>query len=176
MSDSAFRIRRAATGDAGALVALGARLFEQTFGAANTPEDMKKYLAGAFTVDRLSAELADDACAVWIASDAATGEQIGYAVLRLGPSADGVVAKRPAEIQRIYADRAWHGRGVGQSLMDACIDQARAWACDVIWLAVWEKNPRAIAFYERVGFVGTGRKTFVLGSDIQRDLVMVREL
>jgi ribosomal protein S18 acetylase RimI-like enzyme len=60
--------------------------------------------------------------------------------------------------------------------MDTCIAQARAWECDVIWLAVWEKNPRAIAFYEKKGFRKVGRQTFQLGSDIQHDHVMARNL
>jgi len=83
---------------------------------------------------------------------------------------------RSAEIQRIYADRAWHGRGVGETLMRACIDQAREWQCDVIWLGVWERNPRAIAFYEKTGFQRVGRQMFVLGRDVQFDLVMSRRL
>ena len=33
------------------LAELGARLFEQAFGAVNTPEDMRDYLAAAFSVD-----------------------------------------------------------------------------------------------------------------------------
>ena len=47
---------------------------------------------------------------------------------------------------------------------------------DLIWLGVWEQNPRAIAFYTKWGFVEVGAQTFRLGSDLQRDLVMAREL
>jgi ribosomal protein S18 acetylase RimI-like enzyme len=73
---------------------------------------------------------------------------------------------------RIYADREWHGRGVAAALMRACVAQARDWRCDVVWLGVWEDNPRAIAFYEKTGFRAVGRQTFLLGSDVQHDLVM----
>jgi ribosomal protein S18 acetylase RimI-like enzyme len=175
MSDTttAFSLRQAGVSDARTLTELGARLFEQTFGAANTAEDMRVYLSTAFRLDELTADLADDASAIWIAEDS-TGTAIGYAVLRRGTSADGVVAAQSAEIQRIYADRAWHGRGVGHELMRACLKQARAWGCDAVWLAVWEQNPRAIAFYEKVGFRAVGKQTFVLGSDVQQDVVMMR--
>lgn len=170
---TAFRLRRAEVGDARTLAELGARLFEQTFASANTPEDMGAYLAGAFLVDDWAEELADDAHAVWIAEDF-DGAHIGYAMLRRGTSADGVIAARPGEIHRIYADKSWHGRGVGHALVRACSEQAGAWQCDVIWLAVWERNPRAIAFYAKIGFRAVGRQTFVLGSDVQQDLVMSR--
>lgn len=175
MSDTttAFSVRQAGVSDARALAELGARLFEQTFAAANTADDMRVYLSTAFRLDELTAELADDARAIWIAEDS-TGAEIGYAMLRRGTTADGVVAARSAEIQRIYADRAWHGRGVGHELMRACLEHARAWGCDAVWLAVWEKNPRAIAFYEKLGFRAVGKQTFVLGRDLQQDVVMVR--
>ena len=45
-----------------------------------------------------------------------------------------------------------------------------------LWLGVWERNPRAIAFYRKAGFVEVGSHTFVLGSDPQRDLVLVAPL
>jgi ribosomal protein S18 acetylase RimI-like enzyme len=41
---------------------------------------------------------------------------------------------------------------------------------------VWEKNPRAIAFYEKKGFRKVGRQTFLLGKDVQHDLVMALSL
>lgn len=173
-SDST-QLRRATAADAKLLAELAARLFEDTFGPDNDPEDMRDYLAGAFSEERQRAELADDSRVVWIALDV-QGRPIGYAAMRRDTRTHGVVAERPAEVQRIYADRGWHGRGIGGALMAACMQQARAWDCDVLWLAVWEKNPRAIAFYEKTGFRKVGQQTFVLGSDVQHDHVMARSL
>lgn len=157
------------------LAELAARLFEETFGAANTPDDMRMYLAEAFSPKAQSDELADPARIVWIAEDH-DGTPIGYAMLRRGGTAPGVDAVASAEVQRIYVDRAWHGRGAAAALMRACADHAREWAADVLWLAVWERNPRAIAFYEKTGFRVVGRQTFVLGRDVQFDLVMSKTL
>jgi ribosomal protein S18 acetylase RimI-like enzyme len=39
---------------------------------------------------------------------------------------------------------------------------------------VWERNPRAIAFYEKLGFAAVGEHEFRLGNDPQRDIVMAR--
>jgi len=50
--------------------------------------------------------------------------------------------------------------------MLACIDQARTWNSDVLWLGVWEQNPRGIAFYEKVGFRTVGHHAFLLGTTI----------
>jgi ribosomal protein S18 acetylase RimI-like enzyme len=172
---SRVHIRRAGTSDAALLAELAARLFEQTFGSANDPEDMRSYLSSTFSPELQSAELADVDRAVWIAQDA-SGAAIGYAMLRRGTRADVVVSRSPAEVQRIYVDRTLHGQRVGDSLMSACFDQARAWTCDTVWLAVWEENPRAIAFYRRMGFRPVGKQTFTLGRDLQHDIVMVTQI
>ena len=169
------RLRIATVDDAVVVSRLAARLFEQTFGAVNTAEDMKSYLAHSFRPELQAAELGDQACRTWIAEDT-DGTPIGYAMLWRGNRTEGVEATSPAEIQRIYVDRALHGRAVGDALMRACVEQARAWACDVIWLAVWQRNPRDIAFYEKNGFERVGVKTFQLGADLQNDYVMVKSL
>jgi len=68
------------------------------------------------------------------------------------------------------------GKGIGQRLMAACFEYARNGAYDVMWLGVWEFNPRAQRFYEKNGFRIVGRHTFQLGSDPQTDLLMQKEL
>jgi len=60
--------------------------------------------------------------------------------------------------------------------MRAAADHARAAGARTLWLGVWERNPRAIAFYKKVGFIEVGTHTFVLGADHQRDLVLARPL
>jgi RimJ/RimL family protein N-acetyltransferase len=41
-------------------------------------------------------------------------------------------------------------------------------------LTVYEKNARAIAFYNKVGFTPVGSTTFTVGDDVQTDIVMER--
>jgi GNAT superfamily N-acetyltransferase len=168
-------LRHATVDDSALLAELAARLFAQTFGAANTTDDMAAFLAATYTAEQQTAELADPDRRTWLAV-AADGTAIGFAMLRRNRWSDGVRAERPVEVQRIYADQAVHGRGVGARLMDACLATASEWKADVIWLAVWERNARAIAFYEKSGFQRVGVQDFQLGSDTQHDHVMARNL
>jgi hypothetical protein len=39
---------------------------------------------------------------------------------------------------------------------------------------VWERNSRAIAFYEKWKFRVVGEQAFLLGTDVQKDLLMAR--
>jgi L-phenylalanine/L-methionine N-acetyltransferase len=57
----------------------------------------------------------------------------------------------------IAIDAAWQGQGVGQRLMTAAMHWADNWAGILrIELTVLADNPRAIALYERHGFVREG--------------------
>jgi ribosomal protein S18 acetylase RimI-like enzyme len=74
----------------------------------------------------------------------------------------------------LYVISDCHAKGVARELMNACIDEMRDRRSDVVWLGVWERNPRAITFYKKFGFVEVGDHVFPLGSDPQRDIVMAR--
>ena len=174
----AFALRLATPDDAPALAVAATAFFRDTFGDANRPEDLDAYLASAFTETRQRTELADAGTRVWLA----VGEQgniVGYVHVRLGapPPASSSASSGPsAEIARLYADRHWHGRGLGAALMNAAVATATEWGADLLWLGVWEHNPRAIAFYAKHGFADVGEQEFRLGADRQRDRVMARRL
>lgn len=167
-------IRRAAAGDAGLLAELGARTFSEAFAADNRPEDIAAYLAASFSPERQAAELADPSSVFFIAE--VGGAAVGYAQIRAGEPGAGVEGPKPVELVRLYAAREWHGRGVGEALMRACVEEARRAGHGRIWLGVWERNGRAQAFYRKWGFRPVGRHVFRLGSDAQTDIVMERAL
>jgi ribosomal protein S18 acetylase RimI-like enzyme len=171
---SSVQIRIAVGSDAELLATLGARTFRDTFGPDNTEADMDEYLESAFTPEVQTKELADPASTFLIAE--ADGSAAGYARLRLGAQPTCIAGTSPIEIARFYADAPWIGRGVGPALMSACLDIARQSMCDVLWLDVWERNFRAMAFYRKWGFVVVGAQPFVLGTDVQTDLLMSRPL
>jgi ribosomal protein S18 acetylase RimI-like enzyme len=58
--------------------------------------------------------------------------------------------------------------------MAACLDVVRELGGRTAWLSVWERNPRAIAFYGKQGFVQAGTTEFWVGPDCQTDHVMTR--
>ncbi len=167
-------IRCAGPDDAARLAAIAETSFVDTFGAQNRPEDMAIYLRAAFGEALQRAELQDAACCVFLAEQA--GETLGYAMLRDGPAPASVGSAKAIEVARLYAVRRWIGAGVGAALMQHCLHEASARGRDTVWLGVWERNARAIAFYERWGFTPVGTQPFQLGDDRQTDHVMMRRL
>ena len=173
------RIRLARVADAERLSAFAAAAFRETFAAENTPEDIARYVADAFTPQCQAAEIVDPASTVLLAerpTPRGEAELQGYAQLFLGPTPDAVRGAQPIELKRLYVARASQGQGVAQALMDEALDAARVRGAGTVWLGVWERNPRAFAFYRKVGFERVGEHTFVLGSDVQTDWVLARSL
>lgn len=172
---TAFRIRPATTDDAAPLARAASELFAQTFAAQNREEDLRDYLAIAFGEEQQTHELSDASNLIWIAEDGRC-EPIGYAHVKLGSAPPSPRIDKPVELARIYADRNWHGKGLGARLLETCVDAAVDWGASAIWLGVWKHNPRGIAFYQKNGFRIVGEQTFQLGSDPQHDWIMVRDL
>lgn len=154
------------------LAELGARTFRDTFAADNTEADMDLYLATAFTPEVQARELSDEGSLVLIVR--ADGTPAGYTRLRFGDAPACVRGVRSMELARFYVDLPWIGHGVGAALMKMALDAASTRACDVVWLDVWERNPRAIRFYSKWGFEVVGEQKFLLGTDVQNDLLMAR--
>jgi ribosomal protein S18 acetylase RimI-like enzyme len=174
MTTVPLSIRLAGPDDAAAVGAFGERSFRETFGPDNRPEDMDAYCLAAYGLERQRAELA--------ASDRVTlvaemdGALAGYAQLRDGPAPACVTGPDPIELLRFYVDSRWHGQGIAGSLMDQVVAHARRRGRRTLFLAVWERNPRAIGFYRKQGFHEVGAQPFQLGKDVQTDRVMVQPL
>lgn len=168
----AFSVRRGVPEDNSLLSRLGRETFLHAFGPDNTTEDMQLYLRSSFSPEIQAAELTEPSSVFLIAE--LDNAPVGYARLLEGHPPHGVTGNRPIEIVRIYARAEWIGRGVGAALMQACLREAALRECDTIWLGVWERNRRAIAFYSKWGFVPVGSHTFLLGTDLQIDTLMAR--
>jgi ribosomal protein S18 acetylase RimI-like enzyme len=173
-------IRIARTEEAPLLAQLGAQTFSETFGKDNTPQDLAEYLRRNFLPELQSTELAQPGSVFLILE--MDGAPAGYARLR-DLATDPCLAEsknfnrlHPMELVRIYLLQAWTGHRLGDVLMQACLEHARAQGVEVLWLGVWERNERAIAFYKRWGFEKVGTHNFQLGQDLQTDYVLARRL
>ncbi|MDX2044475.1 MAG: GNAT family N-acetyltransferase [Acidobacteriota bacterium] len=168
------QIRAATLADAEKLTELAARTFYDAFADMNTPQNMKAYMSKAFTVDQITSELSDTNARFLIAEN--DGVMIGYGKLLAGNFPPNVTGQNPIELARLYVDKNYLGSGVGNDLMQGCLDEARSLGHRAIYLGVWEHNYRAQAFYFRWNFRVVGNQIFQLGGDAQMDWLMERDL
>jgi len=165
-------IRKAIPADAQRLSRLAESTFRDTFGAVNTPEDMDLHCQATYSEALQAGEISNPQMLTLLSEH--DGKLIGFAQLRWDEVPDCVSAQSPGGIQRLYVIADWHGKGIAQALMRACLEEMRVRDRDLVWLGVWEHNPRAISFYRKFGFREVGDLVFPLGRDPQRDIVMVR--
>jgi diamine N-acetyltransferase len=169
-----IEIKKATLSDIDQLQKIGRQTFSETFSAANTEENMKKYLEEGFSKEKLTEELNDKNTEFYFAQ--LDGNIIGYLKLNFGPSQTELKDDKALEIERIYVLKEFHGKHVGQLLYEKAIQVARQKNADYVWLGVWEENPRAIHFYKKNGFVAFDKHLFKLGDDEQTDIMMKLQL
>ena len=160
--------------DAAMLTALGKKTFYDSFAEMNTKEDMEIYLARNFHVQQLEPEINDRKNSFLIVES--RREVVGFAKMRKSEPPDELRGENCIEIERIYAVKDSIGKGVGTILMQSCLRKATDEGFESVWLGVWEHNLRAIAFYEKWGFVRFGSHPFMLGNDLQTDLLFKKEI
>jgi putative acetyltransferase len=64
----------------------------------------------------------------------------------------GFIGVADSNIEMLFVDPTYIGQGIGRQLIEYSIEHMNASKVDVN-----EQNPKAIAFYEKVGFKKTGR-------------------
>jgi GNAT superfamily N-acetyltransferase len=167
--------RSANTHDLAALAALARRSFFDAYCETDDHAVIEEYCARNFTQERFASILADPRARLVVATDGGGG-LVGYAHVADSPPPPCVRGAVPVELVRLYLAREWIGRGVGAALMLAAIDEARSLGGQTLWLGVYERNPRAIAFYRRFGMQVVGTKPWEWGGSVFQDPVMQRGL
>ncbi len=171
---AAIQIRRAEEGDALALSVLAENTFRDAFADVNSAANMQLHCAASYGFALQLAEIRDPNRETWVAE--ADGKLVAYVQLRLNASSPAITGERPVEIQRFYVGAEHHGAGLAHQLMAQVLARAQAAGSDTLWLGVWERNPRALAFYRKCGFDVIGEHIFKVGDDSQCDLIMRRDL
>ncbi|WKK77123.1 GNAT family N-acetyltransferase [Marivirga salinae] len=167
-------IRQATFQDIADLQKISKKTFFETYAAGNTEEDMLQYLDVEFATEKLKVELNNKNSKFYFAI--LMGEIIGYIKINLGESQTESMAGKSLEIQRIYVLKEFQGQKIGKALYQKAAETAKQNELDYLWLGVWEENPKAIQFYEKIGFEAFDKHVFQLGSDAQTDIMMKLQL
>lgn len=165
-----YVVRPAELLEAKKLALLAEKTFKDTFADQNSAEDIKAYCERAYNEEVQAAEIMSPEYITLVVDN--DGVLIAYAQLRLGDQPECVSEQPAGEIQRLYVDKSWHGKGVAHKLMAVCLETFKKYNAHGVWLGVWENNAKAQSFYKKYNFREVGEHTFILGKDIQRDIIM----
>lgn len=167
-------IKQLAETDLKLLRELSIETFINTYAHYNTEEDMKLYVMEHFGKEQLKREIQSVNNFYFGIFD--NNILAGYTKLRTTENPEELSGKKHIELERIYAAKNYQGIGVGYKLMQYSLQFAAENNFEILWLGVWEKNEKALRFYEKCGFEIFGRHIFTLGTDEQIDWLMKKEL
>jgi ribosomal protein S18 acetylase RimI-like enzyme len=174
MPTSTLNILRATEADLEELQSISMRTFCQAFERFNSAEDMDLYLTHCLSIEQLRAEMNTPGSEFYLGRMG--DETVGYLKLNHHNSKHDAIDTRGLEIERIYVDEAYLGKGIGPALFSFVRELAEQENSTHLWLGVWEHNARAIRFYEKMDFTPFGTHVFMLGNDAQTDILMRKEL
>lgn len=164
--------RLATPSDAYQLAQLAKQTFIDTYAATNDAQSMREHVQTYFGEAQQLAEINDPHYSnILLCADE---QLIGFAQVVQKPAPACVTEDKSIALYRYYLDKAWHGKGVANTLLNAAITAAKQASADAMWLTVWEFNPRAIAYYKKIGFTQVGETHFQFAQEVQTDFVLIR--
>lgn len=168
--DLDIKIVKANYAEVNLLQQLATDTFIDTYSWANTEENMKLYVETYFSEKQLRDDLNNKNIAYYLAYF--DHLVVGYIKLNFAQAQTEIQDDISVEIERIYVLKAYQANRIGFALMNKAIEVGIEMHKDYIWLGVWEKNEKAIRFYEKNGFIKSGTHIFKLGDEDQTDFIM----
>lgn len=160
--------------DLSLLQEISKQAYEDTFESFCSSRVMSEYLETAFSDDKLTEELENLNSNFYIVYFNDT--VIGYIKLNSAPAQSDINDPNSIELQRIYVLKEFQGLGYGKELLDFSIDFTKNKKKEYIWLGVWEKNIKAIRFYEKNGLYRFGKHDFIMSDERQLDFLYRKDV
>lgn len=167
-------LRNCTPQDVDTLRELSIKTYYDTFASMCAASDMTAYLSEAYDRSKLLRELRDAHEQFFFLY--ADEHLAGYLKLNEAPSQSDINDKQSLELERIYVSSVFQGNGLGRYLMEQAVHIAIEHGKQYVWLGVWERNEKALRFYQNNGFYAIGTHSFIMGDDKQTDFIMRKDL
>jgi diamine N-acetyltransferase len=165
-------VYRAATHeDALCIGVLATQVFLDTYAPHGIRLDLAREALACYSPEVMAAHLADLQTHFMLAES--NGHLIGFVELTLNRPCP-VPSTATAEIVRLYVQRNFHRRGIGQALSAHAERIAHERGHGALWLTAWSGNAPALAFYPRLGYADIGRTNYVIEGQNYENRVFVK--
>ena len=152
-------IRPAGFDDRFNIAALMIQVWLHTYARNGLRDTISRYVLTEYTPEKIAAEIGVPGKR-WLVAER-DQHIVALAVLEL--AADCPVTQRSLPcLHKLYVQEHFTGKGIGRNLLDEVMALSATTGADTMWLTVSPRNPRAVAFYQRHGFVHVGSTDFVL--------------
>lgn len=167
--------RPAAGSDALSLSVLATQVFLDTYATQGVRPAVAREVRQYLSEEAFSALLADPRHGILVAEIA--DHLVGFAQITHDQSHAFLPPDtRAAELNRLYVQRPFLGKGIGKDLLARAESLAAAEGAEALWLFAWTGNAHALRFYEARGYQDIGASVYTFEGDTYETRVFLKRL
>ena len=168
-------ITEADSSHAGYISEFGSKSFIHSYQCTLPLDELKKYTNVAFKKSNILEEINSSSATYFICQNSKS-DPCGYAKLIQSPPPICINSNSCIELQRLYVDSDYRGRGVGKLLELHSESFAKTRNISDIWLRVWDGNTVAQNIYKKWEFTIVGDEQYQVGKHKRTVLMMSKSL
>jgi len=162
-------VRFATLKDSSNIAALSAQVWLHNYALDGINNAISEYVLNEFTSDNVARKINSKTYQYIISEN--EGNLTGLVSLDLSGTCP-ITSRSLPELDRLYIQEPFTGQGLGSKLLDAAMQVCIKSGQDNLWLTVYHKNTRALAFYKRHNFKEIGETNFVLNNEEHLNYVL----
>jgi len=151
-------IRDALLQDALCIGVVGMQVFLDTYATEGIRDSIAREVLEAFSPATIANLMAQPDTSIIVAE--VNHHLIGFAQVAMHAAHELISTPDAAELQRLYVQERFTGRGIGHRLLQEAERYARLGGASLLWATVWIGNDRALGFYPRQGYVQMGSPSY----------------
>lgn len=171
---STFTLRRAGPADALCIAVLGLQVFLDTYATEGIRAGIANEVLESFSPTAIATLLDQPQTRFDLAES--NGHLVGFAQWQAGAGHALAPGAAPAELQRLYVQQRFTGRGLGATLLRHTEHAAHAVGAELMWLTAWVGNARARRFYPRHGYREMGVTSFSFQGESHENRLFAKAL
>ena len=165
-----LHLSKCTNSDLDRLISISRKTFIDAFENQNNPDDFRAYMETAFSREPILRELINPQMSFYLVYS--EDEPIAYFKLNEDEAQRDIKDENAIELERIYVKSKFQRNKIGHFMLNNIKHIAVSKNKSYLWLGVWEKNGKAIRFYEKNGFIKFGKHPYYIGTDKQMDWLM----
>ncbi|WP_263262398.1 GNAT family N-acetyltransferase [Pseudomonas sp. RIT-PI-S] len=164
--------RIASPEDALSLGLLGIQVFLDTYATEGVRDSIAQAALDAFSPATLSNVMATPGTLLVVAE--INHHLVGFAQIALHTEHNLIANSNAAQLQRLYVQERFTGKGIGFALLQSAERHARLGGAPLLWATVWVGNPRALGFYPRQGYEYLGPTSYTLQNETHENALFAK--
>ncbi|MGE6388522.1 N-acetyltransferase family protein [Pseudomonas sp. NPDC078416] len=169
-----FTLRPATPADVLTIAALGIQVFMDTYATEGVRDAIAREVLESFAPETIAAMI-ERPDSVFLLAEARQ-HLVGFAQVCLQADHALVGDQHAAELNRLYVQERFTGRGLGWQLLQHAEIEASARGASKLWATVWVGNSRALLFYPRQGYENAGSPMYRLQAETHENVLFCKSL